>query len=66
VTITVNNLNDAPVAAADSYSTDEETLLTVDAPGVLNNDNDVDADDVLTAMPLWLRLTATALTKTPR
>jgi VCBS repeat-containing protein len=34
----------APVAFDDSYSTDEDTPLTVSAPGVLGNDNDVDGD----------------------
>jgi uncharacterized repeat protein (TIGR01451 family) len=36
--------NDAPVAANDSYSTSEDTVLNVNAPGVLNNDTDVDGD----------------------
>ena len=40
VTITVNAVNDAPVATADSYSTDEDTPLSVGAPGVLANDTD--------------------------
>ncbi len=44
VTITVNPINDAPTATGDSYSTDEDTTLTVTAPGVLDNDGDVDAD----------------------
>src|SRR5207237_1047030 len=35
---------DAPVAANDSYSISEDTLLTVAAPGVLGNDTDVDGD----------------------
>ncbi len=48
VTIAVNAVNDAPVAVDDSYGTNEETPLTVDAPGVLSNDTDVD-DEVLTA-----------------
>ena len=43
VTITVNAVNDAPVAANDSYSTNEDTnLSTTAATGVLNNDTDVD------------------------
>ena len=50
VSITVTPLNDAPVAAPDSYSTDEDTLLTVAvALGVLANDSDVDGD-MLTAI----------------
>ncbi|TLM73962.1 MAG: tandem-95 repeat protein, partial [Actinobacteria bacterium] len=44
VTITVTPVNDAPVAVADSYSTAEDTTLTVGAPGVLVNDTDVDGD----------------------
>src|SRR5437867_1473431 len=45
VTITVTPVNDAPVAANDdSYTTPEDTQLTVIAPGVLANDSDVDAD----------------------
>ena len=43
VTITVNPLNDAPLAVADSYVAAENTLLTVAAvDGVLKNDTDVD------------------------
>ena len=49
VTITVTAVNDAPVAVADSYATDEDTPLTVAAPGVLGNDTDVDGDP-LTAL----------------
>ncbi len=44
VTITVNGVNDAPVAADDAYVTDEDTVLDVPAPGVLANDVDVDGD----------------------
>ncbi|MGI0048991.1 MAG: tandem-95 repeat protein, partial [Nitrososphaera sp.] len=43
VTITINPVNDAPVAAGDSYSTDEDTSLAVTAPGVLTNDTDIDS-----------------------
>src|SRR5207244_287727 len=43
VTITVNPVNDPPVAAGDSYSTNEDTTLTVAAPGVLGNDSDIDS-----------------------
>ena len=43
VTITVNAVNDAPVAANDSYTTNEDTALIVAAPGVLGNDSDVDS-----------------------
>ena len=43
VTLTVNAVNDAPVAAVDSYATTEDTALTIGAPGVLANDTDVDS-----------------------
>ena len=49
VDITVDPVNDAPVAVADSFSTDEDTLLDVPAPGVLGNDTDIDAGTTLTA-----------------
>jgi Big-like domain-containing protein len=41
--------NGAPVATADSYSTNEDTQLVVAAPGVLSNDSDVN-NDGLTAV----------------
>ena len=44
ITVTVNPFNDAPVAQDDSYTTDEDTLLTIIAPGVLSNDADADGD----------------------
>src|SRR5437867_1047367 len=44
VTITVTPLNNAPVAVNDSFTTAEDTQLTVIAPGVLANDSDVDGD----------------------
>ena len=44
VTIDVTSVNDAPVAVEDAYSTSFETALTVDAPGVLANDTDVEQD----------------------
>jgi VCBS repeat-containing protein len=43
VTITVKSVNDAPVAVGESYSVDEDGLLTIGAPGVLANDTDVDS-----------------------
>ena len=44
VTITVNAVNDVPVAVNDSYSTPEDTALTVAVPGVLSNDTDADVN----------------------
>src|SRR5207247_796187 len=49
VTITVTAVNDAPVAADDSYTTNEDTALTISAPGLLVNDTDVDTGATLTA-----------------
>jgi VCBS repeat-containing protein len=44
VTITVNPVNDAPVASDDAYGVVEDGSLTIPAPGVLVNDDDVDGD----------------------
>jgi hypothetical protein len=44
VTITLNGVNDAPIATKDSAATDEATTVTISA---LSNDSDIDADDVL-------------------
>jgi CSLREA domain-containing protein len=45
VFLTVNPVNDPPVANPDPYSVDEDGVLTVSAlTGVLNNDTDVDGD----------------------
>lgn len=49
VTITVNPVNDVPVAVGESFTTDEDVQLDVPAPGVLSNDTDVD-NDPLTAV----------------
>src|SRR5690606_34397942 len=46
VTITIDPVNDAPVAVADGYNTDEDTPLTITAPGVLGNDSDVDGNSI--------------------
>src|SRR5439155_1159999 len=43
VAITVTAVNDPPVAANDSVTTDEDTPLIVAAPGVLGNDSDSDS-----------------------
>ncbi len=44
-----NPVNQAPVANNNNFNTNEETLLSVPAPGVLANDTDPD-NDVLTAI----------------
>jgi VCBS repeat-containing protein len=48
VSILLNRVNTAPLAADDTYSTDEDTPLSVAAPGVLDNDTDAQ-NDPLTA-----------------
>jgi VCBS repeat-containing protein len=40
VTVTMIPINDRPLAGADSYSTNMDTQLVVNAPGVLSNDSD--------------------------
>jgi VCBS repeat-containing protein len=42
VLVNHTSINQAPVAAADAYTTAEDTTLTVAAPGVLANDSDPD------------------------
>ena len=44
ITVVVAEVNIAPVADADSYSTPEDTALVVTAPGVLDGDSDVDGN----------------------
>ncbi|MBE2197677.1 MAG: tandem-95 repeat protein [Anaerolinea sp.] len=46
VTVTVNPVNDAPVAVDDAATTDEDTAVTID---VLANDSDVDGDTLTVA-----------------
>jgi VCBS repeat-containing protein len=47
VSITVDAVNDAPVALADAYSTAFQTRLTIDAAkGVLQNDRDIDGNSI--------------------
>ena len=70
-TISVTAVNDAPTAAGDSYSTAEDTTLTVAAPGVLGNDSDPDGDPltaVLVTGPSHgsLTLNGNARSPTPR
>ena len=49
VTLTITGVNDAPTATADAYGTDEDTVLNVAAgTGLVSNDTDPDASDVLT------------------
>jgi len=50
VNVTVNPVNDAPVANNDSYSTNSNTALNIAAPGVLGNDTDIDADSLTSSV----------------
>lgn len=43
VNVTVNAVNDPPVAGVESYSTNSNVTLNVPAPGVLSNDTDIDS-----------------------
>ncbi|MFO1513416.1 MAG: Ig-like domain-containing protein [Verrucomicrobiota bacterium] len=44
VTIKVTPVNDPPIARNDQYSTPEDAVLSISAPGVLSNDSDPDGD----------------------
>jgi len=50
VTLTVNPINDTPTALDDSYTTSEDSVLVIAAPGVLDNDSDVDEDSFLAVL----------------
>ena len=43
VSITVTAVNDPPTAVNDAYSVNQDAVLTVNAPGVLWNDADIDS-----------------------
>jgi len=44
VTITITPVNDTPVAVANSYTTNEDTVMTLENSLLLTNDTDVDRD----------------------
>src|SRR5690606_20294951 len=46
VSLNVTSVNDAPVAADDSYSVEEDGVFTVEAGGILDNDTDADGDSL--------------------
>jgi VCBS repeat-containing protein len=52
VSMTVTCVNDAPTAVNDTGTTNEDTVLTVAAPGVLANDSDPDQGDTKTVVAL--------------
>ncbi len=47
VSISINGVNDPPVAVNDTGTTDESTILVAAAPGILANDSDPDLGDTL-------------------
>ncbi|MCK9199946.1 MAG: S8 family serine peptidase [Gallionella sp.] len=59
--ITVSNVNDAPVASNDAYTMIKGGTLNVAAPGVLANDSDPDAGDTLTATNYSVPATGTLI-----
>lgn len=64
LTINITAVNDAPVAVADTLSTNENVVLTVPAPGLLQNDTDVDLpNDVISAVPVTIQSTLGAQVK---
>ncbi|MDG2385534.1 MAG: Ig-like domain-containing protein [Pirellulaceae bacterium] len=50
VTLTIQPVNDAPVALPDSYSVSSKETLTVSSPGLLANDTDTDNSDLTTIL----------------
>lgn len=46
VEITVNSVNDAPTAKADTFQALKNQTLVINAPGVLLNDTDIDGDSL--------------------
>jgi len=55
VSITITPVNDPPKVFPDQFAAQENTTLTIDAPGVLKNDTDVDGDKltaILATKPL--------------
>jgi VCBS repeat-containing protein len=50
VLLNSTNINRAPMATADAYTTAEDTALTVAAPGVLGNDSDPDGGQLTAAL----------------
>jgi VCBS repeat-containing protein len=47
ITFNVNGANDAPVASGDSYTVGENATISPAAPGVLDNDSDVDVEPIV-------------------
>jgi len=50
VNVTVQPVDDAPVAVHDTYTTPEDTRLVVASSGILTNDSDVEGDTLTTVL----------------
>lgn len=48
VHLTINGVNDAPIAQAEAFTIDEDNTLTIAIADLLSNDSDIDANDTLT------------------
>jgi len=60
----ISNVNDVPEAFDDTGTTPQNTTLDVSAPGILVNDTDVDAGDVLTVTQFTVSGTTTPANNT--
>ncbi len=50
VSITVNPINDSPLAVDDSYKVEEDNVLDVLPPGVIDNDSDVESSGLTASL----------------
>jgi VCBS repeat-containing protein len=50
VSLTIDPVNDAPLAVADVYTTSMGETLVVTAPGILENDSDVDSGSLMATL----------------
>ncbi|MEN8166416.1 MAG: Ig-like domain-containing protein [Pseudomonadota bacterium] len=50
VSISITPVNDPPLASDDAYTTDEDVVLVMAAPGVLANDSDIDGDPLTASL----------------
>ncbi len=52
VVVSIIEVNDPPVAADDSFSVEEDGMLSVGSPGVIDNDNDLDGDELVAVVEI--------------
>ena len=48
--VIVNPVNDVPVSVDDTFAVHENTTLTSDSPGVIDNDSDLDGDAIIAVL----------------